>query len=185
MGRPFTVEIIESKEQLKKSLQHARSASEKERLQMLYWLKCEQVTSRSELAQRLGRDKATITRWLSKYKRGGVAALLKVGKAPGKAPAVTGEALAQLKQRLREPHGFQSYGEVKRWLFEQFGLALEYSTVHQLVRYRLKAKLKVPRPKSLKQSPESQAHFKKNIAGDERVSGPLGQRQASALPLPR
>lgn len=173
MGRPFTVEIAESEEQLKKSLQHARSATQKERLQMLYWLKCEQVDSRNELAQRLGRDKATITRWLNKYKRGGIASLLEVGKAPGKAPAVTGEALAQLKQRLAKPQGFRSYGEVQQWLFEQFGLALEYSTVHQLVRYRLKAKLKAPRPKSIKQSPKSQAHFKKNIAGDGRVAAPV------------
>lgn len=173
MGRPFTIEIAESEEHLKKSLQHAHSAPQKERLQMLYWLKSRQVSRRHELAQRLGRDKATITRWLSKYKRGGLASLLKVGKAPGKAPAVTGEALAQLKQRLAEPQGFHSYGEVQQWLFEQFGLKLEYSSVHQLVRYRLKAKLKAPRPKSIQQSPKSQAHFKKNIASDGRVAAPV------------
>jgi predicted transcriptional regulator len=62
MGRPFVVGIAESEAQLKKTLQQARSARQKERLQMLYWLKCNQVSSRNELAERLGRDKATLSR---------------------------------------------------------------------------------------------------------------------------
>ena len=42
------------------------------------------------------------------------------------------------------------------------GLNIAYKTVYQLVRYSLGAKLKVPRPKSQKQHPESLSHFKKN-----------------------
>jgi transposase len=184
MGRPFIIEIAESEAQLKKTLQQARSASQKERLQMLYWLKCNQVSSRNELAERLGRDKATLTRWLDRYKRGGLESLLEVGKAPGKAPAVSGQALAQLKQRLAQRHGFGSYGEVQQWLLDEFDLDLKYSTVHQLVRYRLNAKLKVPRPKSIQQSPQNQAHFKKNIAGDDGVTGTVRPGQAVALSVP-
>lgn len=81
MSRPFQIEILESPEELKIALKYATSASSKERLQMLYWLKSGQVSSRQELAKRLGRDQATITRWLKKYKDGGRSSLLEVRQA--------------------------------------------------------------------------------------------------------
>ena len=163
MTRPFQIEIHESQQELEKALKHATTASSKERLQMLYWLQSGQVTSRQALAELLGRDKATITRWLKKYKDGGRSGLLSVKHAPGQPAIVSGEALERLKQRLQDPQGFQSYGQIQKWLGSEFGLNIAYKTVYQLVRYRLKAKLKVPRPQSLKQHPDSQSHFKKNF----------------------
>jgi len=144
MGRPFQVKILESQEELEKALRHTTAASSKERLQILYWLKSGQVNSRQSLAELTGRDPATITRWLRKYQDGGCASLLEV------------------KQRLQQPQGFQSYGEIQQWLQSELGLSIAYKTVYQLVHYRLDAKLKVPRPQSLKQHPEGLAHFKKN-----------------------
>lgn len=91
MSRPFQIEISESLEELEKALKHATSGSSKERLQMLYWLKTGQVTSRRSLAERLGRDQATITRWLRKYKDGGRSGLLEVKHAPGSVPIVRGK----------------------------------------------------------------------------------------------
>jgi hypothetical protein len=38
-----------------------------------------------------------------------------------------------------------------------------YKTVHKIVRYKLNAKLKVPRPRSAKAKPEVQEAFKKNF----------------------
>ena len=46
MGLRLQVEIKESQEELEKAVKYARDASSKERLQMLYWLKSGQVTSR-------------------------------------------------------------------------------------------------------------------------------------------
>ncbi len=129
---------------------------------MLYLLKSKQVFSRQELAQLIGRDNATITRWLRKYKDEGLVSLLEVKQAPGKIPLVRGTHLERLKQRLQEPIGFHSYGEVQEWLAQELGINLAYKTVYQLVHYQLKAKLKVPRPQSIKQEAESQPHFKKN-----------------------
>ncbi|MBP0035920.1 MAG: hypothetical protein J7524_22630, partial [Roseofilum sp. Belize BBD 4] len=39
---------------------------EKERLQMLYWLKTGKVSTRKELTERLCRNEATSNRWLKK-----------------------------------------------------------------------------------------------------------------------
>lgn len=162
-GRPFDVVVTESIEQLEKSLRYARSASQKERLQMLVWLKRGEVNSRNELAQRCHRDKATITRWLTRYRDGGLQGLLKVGKAPGARRKIQGEALATLKARLAQPQGFASYGEIQRWLEQTCQLKVDYGTLYRVVRYELKAKLKVPRPRAMAQDPATLNAFKKNL----------------------
>jgi transposase len=163
MGRPFQVEIAQSQERLEKDLKQVRTASSKERLQMLYLLKSGQVNSRKELASLLGRDQATITRWLRKYKDDGLKSLLEVKSAPGKVGIVRGLALERLKQRLQEVGGFHSYGQIQQWIQKELGLVIAYKTVYQLVRYELGAKLKVPRPRSLKQHPEAIAQFQKKF----------------------
>ena len=89
--------------------------------------------------------------------------MLEVKYAPGQAPIVNGEALSRLKQRLQSPQGFHSYGQIQQWIATELGLDIAYKTTYQLVRYQLKAKLKVPRTHCLKQHPESRSHFKKNF----------------------
>ncbi|HYX17264.1 MAG TPA: hypothetical protein VE944_23500 [Nostoc sp.] len=46
MGLKLQVEIKQSREELSKAVQYAAEASSKQRLQMLYWLKNPQATSR-------------------------------------------------------------------------------------------------------------------------------------------
>lgn len=162
MGLRLEVEIKESLEALHKALQYTKEASSKERLQMLYLLKTKQIATRRSLAKYLGRDESTITRWIRKYKDGGYKSLLEVKQAPGKEPAVSGENLERLKQKLSSDEGFQSYGQIQQWLRHELGINIAYKTVYQLVRYKLGGKPKVPRPKSRKQHPASQSHFKKN-----------------------
>lgn len=163
MARPLKIEISESVEYLDKSLRHARSAKQKERLQMLWWLKSGQVTQHQELAQRLGRNGSTVTRWLAKYRKGGLGELLEVKVSRGKAWEIEGEMLEQLKARLEQSEGFKSYSEIQQWLATQFGKVVNYKTVYKTVRYRLKAKLKVPRPRSSKQDPTAVEQFKKTF----------------------
>jgi transposase len=161
MARCLQLAIVESTEYLEKSLRQAGTGSQKERLQMLWWLKSGQVSQHQELAQRLGRNPCTITRWLQNYRQGGLAALLETKSAPGKVAQIQGEALHRLQERLNQPQGFQSYGEIQQWLQQELGMTVKYKTVHQTVRYRLKAKLKVPRPRSLEQDEQSVSLFKK------------------------
>ena len=161
MARRLQIVIEESVEFLEKQLKQARTASQKERLQILWWLKTGQVTQHQELANRLGRDTSTVTRWLQKYRRGGLLQLLEVKKAPGQAPQLTASALAGLKQRLETGAGFKSYGEIVEWLKAEYSLELTYATVYSWVHYRLKAKLKVPRPHSAKQDVAAVEQFKK------------------------
>jgi transposase len=163
MARPFNLEINESAEYLSKSFKKARSAGEKERLQMLWWIKTGQVTQHKQLSQRLGRDGSTVTRWLQKYKQGGLGKLLEVKAAPGATPRITAEMRSQLVEKLQCPQGFSSYGQIVEWLEQEFHVQVKYKTVYRLVRYELKAMLKVPRPKSKDQDEEAVSLFKKTF----------------------
>jgi transposase len=161
MARPFVIEIAESETFLEKSLKQAKTGFRKERLQMLWWIKTKQIRYRQEIGERLGRSPATISRWLSLYRQGGLSSLLEEKKAPGAVPQIRGEVLEKLKQRLASEEGFRSYGAIVDWLEQECGVTVHYETVRQCVRNKLQAKLKVPRPRSLKQSPEAITTFKK------------------------
>ena len=163
MGRPFILDIKESEAELKKRLNHARHSSQTEKLQMLWWIKTGQVSQHQEVAQRLGRDTSTITRWLQRYRQNGLGALLAIHTAPGTPPSLTQEVLDSLKDALNRPEGFSSYGEIVEWLNQEHGLDLKYGNVYNWVRYRLGAKLKVARPKSYKQEQTEIEAFKKTL----------------------
>jgi hypothetical protein len=64
MSGVLKIEITESEETLKTLVHHQSSARHKERLQMLYWLKKGQVTTRLELSNLLGRGESTIYRFV-------------------------------------------------------------------------------------------------------------------------
>jgi len=131
---------------------------------MLWWLKTAQVSEHQELSQRLGRSRASITRWLAEYRTGGIRQLLEVKTAPGAKPKIQGEALEKLQARLQLEEGFRSYREIVEWLKREYGLDLKYNTVNRFVREKLNAKLKVPRPVSTKQKPGAIEGFKKTFA---------------------
>ncbi len=53
-------------------------------------------------------------------------------------------------------------GRYAPWLKAVLGIEAKYHVVHNLVRYKLKAKLKVPRPPREEQEPQAIETFKKN-----------------------
>ena len=132
MARPLKVKINETVSELEKRLSNSITARERERIQMIYWLKTNQVLTRPELVNLLGRHESTITRWLTLYRIGGLKKLLEVKNAPGKTSKISGETLTGLQARLSEPIGFKSYGEIKNWLIEKYQVQLAYKTVHKI-----------------------------------------------------
>ncbi|MBE8966121.1 winged helix-turn-helix domain-containing protein [Nostocales cyanobacterium LEGE 12452] len=168
MSRPFKIEITESEEELKKRLQTANLGNQKEKLQMLWWIKTKQVKEQQEIGKRLARDTSTVTRWLQKYRTDGLSGLLEIKKAPGAKRKIDDVAMptavnyAALEEELKTGKGFSSYGAIVEWLKQEHGQDIEYTTVYAWVRYRLGAKLKVPRPQSHKQDEKLVSEFKKN-----------------------
>jgi hypothetical protein len=58
----------------------------------------------------------TVSRWLSEYRSDGLTNLVEVGKSSGRKKAIAAEIVMTIKQELKDPEGFQSYGEIVRWL---------------------------------------------------------------------
>jgi transposase len=152
MSGVLKIDITESAEELKAVLHQQQRAAQRSPVQVLWWLKTGQATSVAQLAEMSGYHRTTVSRWLSQYRHSGLDALVQVTPRSGRPRAITGEVLAALERELQDPDGFSSYGEVQQWLAAVYGQQVPYKTVHQTVRYRLKAKLKVPRPVSQKQS---------------------------------
>ena len=137
--------ITESPQELHRRLRAEPAAQKRQRLQALYLLASGQATSRVALAALLAVHRHTIRAWLTQYEAGGLPALLTLKKAPGKRSTLTPAILEALRQRLAQPQGFASYGEIQRYLAQEHHIHLRYSTVHGLVRYKLGANPKAPR----------------------------------------
>lgn len=160
MARRFKLDIAESADYLHKSMRYAVTAARYERLQALWWVKTGRVREHQELARRLGRAPSTITRWLKRYREGGLSGLLERKTAPGRQPALSEGDLKALKGKLDSPEGFPSYEAIRQWLADERGAKLKWQTVYQIVHYRLQASPKVPRPQSTKQDPVALERFK-------------------------
>jgi transposase len=148
MAGVYKLDITETEADLKQRLRHAKTASDKERLQLLYLLKSGQATTIQSAATLLGRHRVTVQDWLRLYRCGGLAALLTHTPRTGRRQSIPLWAQAALNKRLQQSEGFNSYGEICQWLETQLGITAPYKTVHQLVHYRLKATPKVARPVS-------------------------------------
>jgi putative transposase len=87
-----------------------------------------------------------------------LAAYVPAGNAVSLAPAV----LTSLAEALRRPEGFASYEALRQWVRRTHGVEVKSKTLDAIVRTRLRAKLKVPRP----------SHTKK-AGGHPRIPGHL------------
>ncbi|NEQ27560.1 MAG: helix-turn-helix domain-containing protein [Microcoleus sp. SIO2G3] len=164
MAGVTSIEVKESLDELVQQLQQVKTQTDKERLQVLYWLKQEKPPSIGAIAQAIGKHRNTVGRWLLKYREGGVSALLERKVSSGGVRTIPQWAQEALAKRLKdEEHGFASYGAVQQWLAEELGIDAEYHAVYQMTRYRLKAKLKVARPQNIKQNLEQRESFKKTL----------------------
>lgn len=114
-----------------------------------------------DVAELLGRSQSTIEYWLTRYRTEGVLGLVAWNYHGGQRPAIPEAVLAELREKLSQPPGFKSYGEIQQWLEAHYGLAIHYKTVHQTVRYKLKATLKVARPTPIQRDDMAVVEFKK------------------------
>ena len=126
-------------------------------------LKTKQVETVQHLASVLGRNRVRVQKWLSRYRKGGLEKMLAVGKSTGRTALIPSWAVERLKQELLQPEGFDSYEEVRLWLATELGIQVKYDVVHNLVHDKLKASLKVARPKSNDQEPDAIETFKKQL----------------------
>ena len=125
------------------------------RLQAVYLLVTGQAKSRSTVAKMLGFNRNTISDWLGLYEENGLAKLLDIHQSSGAPTKIPVAALAEIKEILGTEKGFRTYKEIHHLVVHKYEAAVGYSTVHNLVRYKLAAKAKTPRPSNPKKSGRS------------------------------
>ena len=162
MAGVYRLEITESEEKLKEMLGKQKTASDKERLQVLYLLKSKQAATVQAAAQLIGRNRSTVQEWLRGYRENGIAGILSHKPRVGRKPKIPTWAQKALDKQLQQEEGFNSYGEIRRWLKEKLGIESTYKNVHDLVHYRMRARPKVARPYSASQNQSQAEDYKKN-----------------------
>ena len=82
--------------------------------------------------------------------------MLEIYKSSGRKPEIPPEIQQTLINELNEKEGLSSYKEIQTWLYTVHDLDVAYKVVHDTVRYRLKAKLKVPRRTNVNKDVEAE-----------------------------
>ena len=139
--------ITESADALRQRLKQEKDPKRRQRLQALYLVASGRAPHRQEIADLLGVHRHSVAAWLDAYAAGGIDHMLRYQvPRPPLRQRITATALTALQEKLADPHGFASYHQIRVWLAEVHQVRLAYSSVHALVRYKLRAKPKRPRP---------------------------------------
>ena len=85
----------------------------------------------ARIGQAVGRSVNTLQTWFSRYRQGGVAALVYDARSdnPGRPSELSGQALAELQQGLRAGR-WRSVPELQRWLARTQGVKLALSSLY-------------------------------------------------------
>jgi hypothetical protein len=146
--------IHESAEELPQRLKSDYDIKKRQRLHALYLVASGQAQHRKDVAALLGVHRHSVAAWFDADAAGGVERALHYQVSlPPVHRRITDTALTALQAKLNDPQGFASYDQIRVWLAEAPQVVLSYSSVHTLVRYKLKAKPKRPRPSHEKKVP--------------------------------
>jgi transposase len=142
--------ITETETEIREMLKSEHHVKRQNRLQALYLIVSKQAQSRSTVSKMLGFSRNTISEWFGLYEAGGLGKLLEIYKPSGAKPKMTEAAIEEISEILKTEKGFRTYREIHQLVTGKHQIAVSYRTVHQLVRYKLAAKLKSPRPSNPK-----------------------------------
>jgi transposase len=145
---PFPV-VEESAEELLGLRRAERDERRRERLHALWLVASGAVGSRLALARAAGRNRETVSRWLSDYAQGGLEALLRAAGRPGPPSqggiSLPAEVQEAIRVRLAQPQGERGYLALWRWARAEHAVKVGYAHFHRWVHDRLGATLKVAR----------------------------------------
>ncbi len=142
--------VWESAGQLCELMNQQSDSHRRTRLQMLYLLRSGAATDRLQVAHLLGVSRNTVGHWLHCYERGGVAALLRLGHAPGANCSLPLHIVQAMRAKLTEPAGFASFKALHHWVEQTYHIQTTYRVVHYTATQILGARLAVARRTHLK-----------------------------------
>jgi len=144
--------IKETEAELREMLKSEPQVKRQNRLQALYLVVTKQAKSRSKVSKVLGFNRNTISEWFNLYEAGGLEKLLEIYKPSGAKPKISSAAMAEISRVLNSEKGFRTYKEIHQLVVKKHQIEVCYRAVHNVVRYKLAAKLKSPRPSNPKKT---------------------------------
>lgn len=153
--------VAESVEELQDLLKANRKAHLHRRIHLLLLIRSGQVETRKQAAKHLAIHRNTIRNWLRAYQSDGLQGLLHFQQAapPAEQKTLPEPVYQDLQNRLDEGGFAGGYLEARCWLRDEFGMEVSYKTLHRILYYRLKAKLKRARPSHAKKNEAEVAAF--------------------------
>ena len=146
--------MTESAAELQRRMKQETDAKKRQRLHALYLAASGQARHRQAIAALLGVHRHSVAAWFDAYAAGGVEQALRYQvSTPPVHRRMTETALRALQDKLQDPQGFPGYNHIRVWLAQEHQVTLSYSSVHALVRYKLRATPKRPRPSHAKKAP--------------------------------
>lgn len=139
--------ITESADELQRRMKSESDLKKRQRLHAFYLAASGQARQRQEIAALLGVHRHSVAAWFRAYVEGGLDHAMRYQRPrPPVHQRITAAAFAALQDTLKDPYGCASYHQIRVWLAEAHQVFLAYSSVHELVRDKLCATPKRPRP---------------------------------------
>lgn len=144
--------IKETSEEIRERIKSEPQVKRQNRLRALYLIVTKQAKSRAQVSRMLGVNRNTISDWFSLYEEEGLEKMLEIHKSKGAPAKISEAAINEIKEILATEKGFRTYKEIHEMVVKKHEIAVGYSAVHAVVRYKLKAKAKSPRPSNPKKT---------------------------------
>jgi transposase len=120
------------------------------------------MTTVSTLCAKIGVTPPTLRDWKTRYRHGGLEALLREKRGGDKRSGISTEQKQLIAQKLSDPQdAFRSYGQAQAWLKTALGIDKEYHAVNKYLKHNFGTKLKVGRKSHVKKDQAAIAVFKK------------------------
>lgn len=163
MANALSIRVKESLPELRHLLKKSQ-AHHSLKLRMLMEIKRSDVAlSKNELADKIGVNHNSIQAWRSKYRIGGLKALLKDGRIGFKPSIINPKAHKKIGLQLNKPEAhFSSYKQLHEWVDKSLVKGVNYNSLRQYVKRHFGAKLKVPRKSHIRKDKEAVEAFKKS-----------------------
>ena len=162
MGKHAYLEIRESLSELNKLQSKQKNLKSEKRIKCLIDIKTSRFDTRQELADYLSVHIRTMERWLANYKTGGVSSMLTDKPKNKGSKIISNEIHKGLEHRVNDPNDpFLGYWDAQRWVFEKYGVEVQYQRIREYLIQHFSTKLKVPRKSHYKKDVEAEKAFLK------------------------
>jgi transposase len=139
--------MVESADELQRRMQSEPDSKKRQRLHALSLAASGHARHRQAIAALLGVHRHRVAAWFAAYAEGALDQALRYQVSmPPVHRRISDTALTALQGKLQDPHGCAGYNQIRVWLAEEYQVTFSYSSVHALVRDKLQAQPKRPRP---------------------------------------